>query len=153
MTKLNDVFLMVVGEFYESQELYRELIHQLGIDDRVRIVDDYVPNDSVPLYFSAADAVVLPYLSATQSGIIQVAYQFNKPVIATRVGGLTEVVDDGRTGILVPSGDPDALADGINRFFAGGGEQKMSAEVERAKRSYSWEAMTTAIETLGGSRA
>ena len=80
--------MLVVGEFYDDEEKYRWHISDAQVRDVIDVVSDYVPNERVGKYFSAADAVVLPYLSATQSGITQIAYNFDKPVIATDVGGL-----------------------------------------------------------------
>ena len=82
-----DIHLFVVGEFYEPEQPYRDQISRLGLADRVTIRSEYVPNDEVKNYFSAADAVVLPYLSATQSGIAQIAYHFDLPVIGSTAGG------------------------------------------------------------------
>lgn len=138
--------LLVVGEFYDEKEKYLKQIEALGVQHRVSIVSDYVPNDTVGLYFSAADVVLLPYLSATQSGIAQIAYNFDKPVIATAVGGLAEVVRDGVTGFVVPPNDPDALARAVVRYFAEQRESDFAANVALEKRKYSWEAMVRAIE-------
>jgi glycosyltransferase involved in cell wall biosynthesis len=114
----------------------------------VRFVSEYVPQENVATYFSAADVVVLPYLSATQSGIAQIAYNFDTPVIATDVGGLGEVVRDGITGYVIPPADPQALAKSIRRFYAERREAEFAANVQQEKKKYSWEAMATAIETL-----
>ncbi|CAG1771846.1 partial Putative teichuronic acid biosynthesis glycosyltransferase TuaC, partial [uncultured bacterium] len=110
----------VVGEFYDDEAKYRDQVARLGLGDRVTIVSDYVPNDKVRQYFSAADAVVLPYLSATQSGIAQIAYNFDLPVIATDVGGLAEVVRHEVTGLITAPNDPDALATTIRRYYEDG---------------------------------
>ncbi|MER3523954.1 MAG: glycosyl transferase family 1 [Ignavibacteria bacterium] len=141
-----DVKLLVVGEFYDDKEKYLKQIDALGLQHRVSVVSDYVPNDTVGLYFSAADVVMLPYRSATQSGIAQIAYNFDKPVIATAVGGLAEVVRDGVTGFVVPPNDPDALARAVVRYFAEQRENEFAANVAVEKRKYSWEAMVRAIE-------
>ncbi|MCZ6777237.1 MAG: glycosyltransferase [Ignavibacteria bacterium] len=143
-----DIHTLVVGEFYDHEEKYRKQIRGLGLDRHVTINADYVPNEKVGIYFSAADVVVLPYISATQSGIAQIAYNFDKPVIATDVGGLGEVVRDNITGFLVPPNDPDALADGILRFFAEKKEAAFIANVQKEKQKYTWEAMEAAIEQL-----
>jgi glycosyltransferase involved in cell wall biosynthesis len=143
-----DVHLMVVGEFYDDQHSYREQITRLGLDQAVTLNADYVANDKVGTYFSAADAVVLPYLSATQSGIAQIAYNFDRPVIATDVGGLGEVVIQGRTGLLVPPNDPPALAAAIRKFYVERREAEFSAGARDEKRKYTWEAMARAIEEL-----
>ncbi len=145
---MTDMLLLIVGEFYDDEERYRRKIRELHIDAHVRIVSEYVPNDEVPLYFSAADVVILPYLSATQSGIAQIAYNFNTPMIATDVGGLAEVVVDGKTGIVVPAGDPTALASAIRRFYESGMEGELAAGVAAEKKRYSWETFISRLEEL-----
>jgi glycosyltransferase involved in cell wall biosynthesis len=148
LSNMNDVLLLVVGEFYEDESQYRQKVKELGLESCIRFVSEYVPQEDVATYFSAADLVVLPYLSATQSGIAQVAYNFSKPVIATDVGGLSEVVRDNVTGYLVPSNDPQALAQGIRRYYEEQRENEFAANVQKEKGKYSWAAMTTAIENL-----
>jgi glycosyltransferase involved in cell wall biosynthesis len=147
-----DLQLLVVGEFYDDERPYRDRIEALGIQDAVIVRSDYVPNDEVKNYFSAADAVVLPYSSATQSGIAQIAYNFDLPVIATTVGGLAEAVLDGETGVLVPPENPQALADGIMRFFTALDHEKLRARVAEEKKRYSWEHLGAAIERLASER-
>jgi glycosyltransferase involved in cell wall biosynthesis len=143
------VRLLVVGEFYDNEQAYREQIRTLGLEHAVTLHSDYVPNERVGAYFSAADVVVLPYLSATQSGIAQIAYNFDRPVIATDVGGLAEVVLDGRTGYIVPPGDPEALAEAIARFYREHREQEFAVQVREEKRKYTWENLVAAIQELG----
>src|SRR5688572_3090825 len=109
--------LLIVGEFYEDRAPYDAAIRELGIGDRVRIVDRYVPDTDVPAYFGVADVVVLPYVTATQSAIVQTAFSFERPVIVTAVGGLPDVVKDGVTGYVVPAQNPRALADAMVRFY------------------------------------
>ncbi len=147
-----DVHLLVAGEFYDDERKYRSLIQELGIESRVTVDPDYLPNERVKVYFGAADAVVLPYLSATQSGIAQIAYNFGKPVIATNVGGLGEVVHDGTTGLLVPPDDVPALADAIVRFYRERKEASFSAAVNREKEKFSWGNFVRTIEDLAGAR-
>jgi glycosyltransferase involved in cell wall biosynthesis len=142
------VHLVVVGEFYDGEQAYREQVTRLHLEDHVTFRADYVPNQTVAQYFSAADAVILPYLSATQSGIVQIAYNFDKPVITTNVGGLGEVVLDGVTGFLVPPGDAAALADRIVRFYDEGKEDVFRRNIQQEKKKYSWEALAGAIEEL-----
>jgi glycosyltransferase involved in cell wall biosynthesis len=105
----------------------------------VIIVDKYIPNEEVGLYFSAADVVVLPYISASQSGIIQIAYGFNRPVITTDVGGLPDVVEDGVTGFIVPARNSKALSDSIIRYFDGMYEKRFEENIKNMKNIYSWE--------------
>lgn len=142
------IMLLVVGEFYESEKTYRDRVRELALDPIVRFVTEYVPNEQVASYFSAADVVVLPYRSATQSGIVQIAYNFDRPVITSNIGGLAEVVNDGQTGLLVPPDDPESLARAIIRFYRKGMEQNMSARIGREKEKYSWDNLAHAIEEL-----
>ena len=140
--------LLVVGEFYDDERKYREQIAANGLTDSVRVHSEYVPNDEVGTYFSAADVVVLPYLSATQSGIVQIAYQFDKPVIATDVGGLGEVIRHERTGFIVRPDAPGELADAVVRFYADGREEDFVRMVREEKKKYSWDTLVQTIEDL-----
>ncbi len=145
---LNDVNLLIVGEFYDPKTKYEKLIKEFDIGSRVKIVADYVPNEDVPVYFSAADAVVLPYISATQSGIAQIAYNFDKPVIATDVVGLREVIIDGKTGYIVPVNNAEKLAAAIKKFYEEQKEKEFSENVKVEKQKYSWDFFVTNIEKL-----
>lgn len=142
------VKLLVVGEFYEDESKYREQIVSLRLGDSVIVRSDYVPNDEVRTYFSACDVVLLPYTSATQSGIAQIAYHFDKPIIATDVGGLAEVVRDGETGFVSALNDPEALAQTILRFYRENREDEFTRNVQSEKKKYTWDAMVNAIEKL-----
>ncbi len=143
--KVKDVRLLVVGSFGEDKdsyirlihelrieecveiedgyiadnevEKYRELIRELELTDKVRVQGSYTPDREVEKYFAACDVVVLPYESATQSGIAQIAFGFEQPVIATNVGGLPEVVTDGKTGYIVQAQNPNALAEAVAKFY------------------------------------
>jgi len=145
------VKLLVVGEFYENEDDVRKLLRDLRITDAVQIVSEFVPNETVSLYFSASDVVVLPYKSATQSGIVQIAYHLNKPCIVTDVGGLAEVVIENKTGFVVPSENPMALAAAIKRFYLENKEQEFTEHVKVEKQKYSWDNMVNAIEELSQS--
>lgn len=143
-----DVALLVVGEFYDDEGHYRDRIRRLGIGKSVTVRSDYVPNDDVKYYFSAADAAVLPYTSATQSGIAQIAYNFELPVIASAIGGLPEVVRDGETGLLVPPGNPAALAEAIVRYFTSVDAARLRLNVREERKLYSWDNLVGALERL-----
>ena len=140
--------LVVVGEFYEDRAPFVELVERLGLTGVVRFVDRYVGNEEVEAFFMASDLVVLPYVSATQSGIVQVAIAFDRPVVVTAVGGLPEVVSPGRTGFIVPPRNPAALAEAVSRFFEEGWGARMAPFFEREKKRFSWEAMARAVEDL-----
>jgi len=109
--------LLIVGEFYDSPNFYAEKIRKLGIEDDTVIINQFVPNEDVAKYYKVSDLVILPYRSATQSGILNVAYGFLKPVVVTNVGGLSEFVEDKRTGIIINPDSPKEIADGVTEYF------------------------------------
>jgi glycosyltransferase involved in cell wall biosynthesis len=141
--------LLIVGEFYEKRAPYDDRISRLSIGERIRIIDQYVPNEEVEKYFKAADLVVLPYLSATQSGIVQTSYSFGKPVVVTRVGGLPDVVTDGKTGYVVAQNDPEALADAIVRFFDEDAGARMTDNIRAERDRFSWQRCVRTLASLG----
>jgi glycosyltransferase involved in cell wall biosynthesis len=144
-----DVRLLVVGEFWHDKDEYLSEVEALGLGDAVRIVDDYVPDEALGGYFAAADAVVLPYTSATQSGVVQLSYHFGKPVITTTVGGLPEVVADGESGFLVPPADEARLAEAILRLYEGDTLAALAAGVELKRQGFSWDRLTDIISEAG----
>jgi glycosyltransferase involved in cell wall biosynthesis len=140
--------LVVVGEFYEPEARYRPLLDDPALRVRVRVVNRYVPNEEVARYFAAADVVALPYREATGSGIAQIAFGAGVPVIATRTGGLEEVVEEGVSGLLVPPRDPQALARAIERFFDENLGARLREGVARTRGRFSWEGLAEALESL-----
>ncbi|MGC8596141.1 MAG: glycosyltransferase [Candidatus Kryptoniota bacterium] len=140
--------LLVVGEFYEDPKPYIDFIKEHGLVGNVILIDKYVPNRDVALYFSAADLVVLPYVSATQSGIVQIAYNFGIPVIVTDVGGLSEVVTDGVSGYVVEPNSPITLADAIVKFYSNDNAARLKRGAQMQKEKYSWENLVKAIESF-----
>jgi glycosyltransferase involved in cell wall biosynthesis len=133
------VTLLVVGESWNGSEAITEQMKRLGLERHVVRFDQYVPNEDVPLYFSAADLVVLPYVSCTGSGIVQTAFAFNRPVVATRVGSLVEAVEDGRTGYLVDPADSVGLAQAVIRFFVEQRGPEFSRNIEQDKKQFGWD--------------
>ena len=111
------VHLLVVGEFWSSPDFYQRYAQEYGVEAAITFINRYVPNEELGPYFAVADVVVLPYVAATQSAVVQLAFGFGKPVITTRVGGLHEVVSDGVNGLVVPPQDEVALAEAIVRYF------------------------------------
>src|SRR5262249_3206875 len=136
---------VVGGEFYEDPAVYAGLAREAG---GVRLVDRYIPDEEVEALFRAADVTVLPYRSGTQSGVTHVAYALGSPVIATRVGGLTETVREGETGLTCPPEDPDALAATIVRFFAAALPGTMRAPIAAVRAAHSWEALARSTVEL-----
>jgi D-inositol-3-phosphate glycosyltransferase len=142
------VTLIVAGEFYEPIAPYRERVKALGLEEHVRVYDRYLNDEEVRQLFAAADVCVLPYRSATQSGVVPVAYAASCPVITTRVGGLPEFVAEGESGYTVAPEDPVALAEAILRFYERGGRSAMEAGVRREAAKYTWDALAEAILDL-----
>ncbi len=149
VTREIDAQLWVVGEFWRDRAEYEALAERLGVAGRVRIVDEYVPNEDVAFYFAAADVVVLPYLSSTGSGVAQIAFGLRRPLIVSDVSCLTEMVDDEETGFVVPTGDSGALARAIIRFYREGWEERMVAAIDDQRDRFSWERMVECIESFG----
>jgi glycosyltransferase involved in cell wall biosynthesis len=142
-----DVDLWIVGEFWQNAEMYLSQIRSLGIEAKVHVQNEYVSNERVGVYFSAADAVVLPYISGTGSGIAQIAFGYERPIVATSVGDLPEIVEPGETGYIVPPGDPIALAQAALAIY-----DKPAAAWQaniRARRGrFSWDNLAQCIDEL-----
>lgn len=139
--------LVVAGEFYEDPEPYHKLIAEHGLSNMLILKTDFIPNSKVGLYFSAADLVVQPYRSATQSGVSQVAYQFERPMIVTDVGGLAEFVPDGEVGFVCPP-EPDAIASSIIRFFSAHKPEDFTPGLRKMKQAFSWTTLVESIESV-----
>ena len=139
-----DIRLIVAGEFYGDPKPYMEQIERLGIADRIKLCTDFIPDSQVNRYFCAADLVAQPYKSATQSGVTQIAFHFEKPMLVTDVGGLAEIVPDGKIGYVV---QPDAhqIADAIVRYYDEQREAPFTEAVRHEKQKYSWDKMVEAI--------
>ncbi len=143
-----DLRILIVGDIYGEKQPYVDRIAASGAADIIDLVDGFVPDETVEDYFLAADLAVLPYISATQSGIIQIAYNYDLPVVTTNVGGLPEVVTDGGTGFIVPPEDSAALAGAVIRFFREKRAEEFIANVVQEKKKYSWDRMAEAVEEL-----
>ncbi|MBR5419978.1 MAG: glycosyltransferase [Lachnospiraceae bacterium] len=142
--------ILVVGDFGKHKEEYTKRIEESAAADCFVIRDGYVPDAEVEPYFAAADLCVCPYRSATQSGIVQIAFGFGLPVIATAVGGLPEAVTDGRTGYIVPPENPAALSAAIARYFSEGKAAEFASNVWAEEERFSWDRMRETIEEMYG---
>ncbi len=141
-----DVHLVVAGECYDGEAELREQIRTSGTADRIHLHLGYIASERVATFFSAAEALVLPYRSATQSGIVQIANHFERPCIVTDVGGLSEVVVEGRTGHVVPPGNNAALADRVIHFLHE--HIDMRPGLREARQRFQWSAFAEAFERL-----
>ena len=145
---LDNVRICIVGDMGNLREEYMNMIRSTGIEDRFLIRDGYVPDAEVEPYFAACDLCICPYISATQSGIVQIAFGFGIPVIATNVGGLPEAVTDEKTGYIIPPGDPGSIADAVIRFFNEDRASEFAENVRNEEKRFSWDRMVEVIEDL-----
>lgn len=141
------VRLIVAGEFYEDRAAYDRIVHDLGIEDAVWMDGHFVPHDKVRYYFSAADLVTLPYRTATQSGVTQVAFHFEKPCLVTKVGGLAEIIPDRKAGYVVDP-EPSAIAEAIVDFFSWDRSAAFIAGMQQEKKKYAWDIFVRNIVEL-----
>jgi D-inositol-3-phosphate glycosyltransferase len=142
-----NVQLLIAGEFYEDETPYRQLIEQLNLSDRVILHDKFIPSNEVANYFCAADLVAQTYISATQSGVTQIAYHFARPMLVTDVGGLAEIVPHQKAGYVVPT-KADKIADSIVDFYIHNRENEMAEFVQQKAGDFTWEAMVSEIDNL-----
>lgn len=142
-----DIQLLIVGEFYEPREKYDTMISELGLTDRVTIVDQFIPNAEIKYYFSAADLIIQTYKTASQSGVSQIAYHFERPILVTNAGGLSEFVLDGQTGYITEQ-DPEDIARSIVDYFANHREEEFSHHMRLEKPKYSWKVFGDKIVAL-----
>jgi len=143
------VKLIIAGEFYEDAAPYEALIKKYDLESRLVRATDFIPNERVSDYFSAADLVVQPYKNATQSGVSQVAYHFGRPMLVTDVGGLAELIPAGVVGYVVPP-TPAAIAEALVDFYAHDREETLAAGVRQEAKKFSWEVMLTALREVAG---
>lgn len=136
--------LIIAGEFYEDDTPYRDLIKKNNLENEVIFFDHFIRDDEVPVFFSVADLVVQPYKSATQSGVTQIAFYFEKPMLVTDVGGLREIVTDQKCGYVVKP-EYQAIADAIVDFFENNRKESFTEGVRQEKEKFSWDKMTKAI--------
>lgn len=142
-----DLLLVVAGEFYNNAQQYSELEKELGLEGTIEWRTDFIPDDKVRYYFSAADLIVQPYKTATQSGVTQIAYHFERPMLVTRVGGLAEIVPNGKVGYVCEVNE-DEIAEAIRSFAAMDTKQRDASfrkNIQNEKQKYAWSAMTAKI--------
>ncbi len=141
------VRLIIAGEFYENPEPYLELIIRLRLEGLVELRTSFIPDSEVKNYFSVADLIAQPYRSATQSGVSQIAYHFEKPMLVTNVGGLAETIPDGKVGYVVEV-EKTQIADAMVDFFSNGRSKLMIENIRIEKKKFLWSKMTVAIDGL-----
>lgn len=148
--QLENVKLLVAGDFPGEKEKkeYTDLIHECGMEEAIIVYDGYIPDQEVEKFFAACDMVVLPYISATQSGIVQIAFGFERPVVVTNVGGLPDVVENGKTGYVVEAAESECLTEVVVKYFKENGQYQMTDSIRKQKYRFSWDRMTEIVERL-----
>ncbi|MDZ7740562.1 MAG: glycosyltransferase [Bacteroidota bacterium] len=142
--KHGNYLVHVAGEFYTDPEQYARMAKNLGLEEKIIMPNKFIPNKDIVNYFCASDLIVQPYKTATQSGVTQVATHFNKPMVITNVGGLSEFVPDGKTGFVVEP-EPGFIAEAIYKFFKNNYEESFAENINLEKKKYSWEKMISSI--------
>ena len=145
--KQSDVKLIVAGEFYGDSAPYISQIERLGITDKVVLRTDFIPDSEVNRYFSAADIVAQPYKTATQSGVTQIAFHFEKAMLVTNVGGLAEIVPNEKIGYVVEP-DKEQIATALRKFFEKNKRDEFEKNIVEEKQKYSWSKFTEAIKAV-----
>lgn len=146
--RFENITLLIIGDFDGDKDIYVEQINKLKINQRVVIKDGYIPDKEVEPYFSACDLVMLPYVSATQSGIAQIAYGFSKPVIATRVGGLPDAVRDDETGYLIEPQNPEQIVIAVQKYYELKRQEVFEKNIKEESYRFSWERMGEVINNF-----
>ncbi len=141
------VKLLIAGEFYIDGKPYLDLIEKLGLSDSIVLRTEFIENRDIVNYFCASDIVAQPYKDATQSGVTQIAYHFDKPMLTTNVGGLSEMVPDGKVGYVV-SPDVNEISEALLRFFIENKENEFSANAATEKKRFSWEILLDRIDSV-----
>jgi glycosyltransferase involved in cell wall biosynthesis len=144
--EFGDVHLLIVGECYESADEYNAMIQSSGYSNRITWINEYVPNEDVGLYYNSADIIVLPYESATQSGIVKIAFGYGKPVVATNVGGLAEEISAWNAGIVVEHNSPAIFANGVATMLRLSSLKEYSDGAVKAKNANSFDGIGELVE-------
>jgi glycosyltransferase involved in cell wall biosynthesis len=139
--------LIVAGEFYEDEKPYREQIRKYSLEQEVVVFDRFIGDKEVPLFFGAADLVIQPYKSATQSGVTQIAFHYERPMLVTEVGGLKEIITDRKCGYVVKP-DSQSIADSIVDFYDNHRREQFTEGVRKEKQRFIWDKMTGTIIAL-----
>lgn len=136
--------LIIAGEFYENDAPYKDLVKKYDLENDVIFFDHFIKDTEVSLFFSVADMVIQPYRAATQSGVTQIAFHFEKPMLVTDVGGLREIVPDGICGYVVKP-EPEEITNSILDFFDNNRKALFTEGVKQEKEKFSWDKMTASI--------
>lgn len=143
---IGNLRLLIAGEFYEDEKNYQDLLNDPAIKNQLIVHTQFIADSEVKYYLCAADCVIQPYRSATQSGVTPLAYHFEVPMIVTNVGGLPSLVPNYKVG-LIAEPNPRSIAEKIVEYFSIG-EAHFLSYLRNEKKKYSWKVMTEAILNL-----
>ena len=146
----DDYYLVIAGEVYGDFTKYQQLIDEQQLQNKIQTNVRYIDDGEVPLFFSAADVCVLPYRSATQSGITSIAYHFDLPVIATDVGGLKESIHDNSTGFIIDTPTSERIKQTIEKYFRDNKKEEFTSNIMKLKQELSWEHLAKSILDFAG---
>ena len=141
------VKLIVAGEFYDNKQEYISQINSLGIEESVILRSDFIPEDQVKNYFCACDMITQTYRTATQSGVTQIAYHFERPMLVTNVGGLAEIVPHNKVGYVCDI-DTKQISDSILEFYTENKEKEFSDNTKEEKKRFTWKVLVEGIDNL-----
>ncbi|RPI14325.1 MAG: glycosyltransferase [Ignavibacteriae bacterium] len=152
MNELDESYhLIIAGEVYGSFQKYKDIIDKYSLQDKISLHIKYIPDSKVSVYFSAADVTILPYRSGTQSGIIGISYHFDTPVIVADTGGLKEMVENEKTGLIITSSAPELIAKALKKYFDEELKETFQPNIIEFKKKYSWEGLAEAITNFDNS--
>lgn len=144
----NSYQLIIAGECYGNKEKYEELIESSSLKNNIHFFEQYIPDEKVPLFFSAADLLILPYKSATQSGVIALAYQMEQPMLTTNVGSLGTTIKEANVGVVVDEVSPEAIAQGIMSYFNNNDSDIYRSNILLQKKRLSWSSFITKMQAF-----
>lgn len=141
--KLKDYKIIICGESYENKDKYINMISKFSNEDEIKWINEYIPNDMASIYFKASDVIVLPYRSASQSGVIPLSYSYGKPVIASNIPGIKEMIDDKKTGLMFNKEDSNDLSSKVIEFY--NSDIDYENNIIDFRNKFSWECFTKGI--------
>lgn len=144
----DDYLLVIAGEVYGDFKKYQDIIDSNNLQNEIKLFVRYIAEKEIASFFSAADVCVLPYRSATQSGIVGIAYHFDLPVIVTDTGGLSEMVDDNKTGLIIEKADPNLISTSVKKYFENNCKEKLQPNIREYKEKHSWGKLAEEIISL-----
>ena len=143
-----DISFLAVGECYSNKKKYKKLLSKYNLNNQLKWIDEYIQDEEINKYFSASDFIILPYKTASQSGIISLAYHFNKPVITTKLDGLLDYMEPNKTGYVCEIDNPNSIVEAIELILKDDTVNDMSSFISKYKEKFSWTEFCNGIENF-----